>query len=118
MINPNELRIGNRLIRTKRDGTESIIEVTWMDLRDIYRDPDGFNNKHKPIPLTEEVLKAWGFTKEVFGFKHWNLDLYFHLDGEFFESDQLPMFIFLKHLHNLQNIYLDLTGEELKQINK
>ena len=69
--------------------------------------------KCEPIPLTEDVFLSLGFTQEKQGYKHWNLDLYFHEDGEWCESDQLPLFIFLKYVHQLQNLYFALTGDEL-----
>jgi hypothetical protein len=107
----NELRIGNWIKLEK-----NVYQVEMNDSCGVVGiDKIGLVRLEKcePIPLTEEWLSKFGFTNEKQGYKHWNLDLYFHKDGEWFESDQLPMFIFLQYVHQLQNLYFASTGAEL-----
>ncbi|MFK2514386.1 hypothetical protein ACIXSV_07395 [Bacteroides fragilis] len=69
----------------------------------------------EPIPLTEELLLKSGFTKEYYG-------RYLHNDGV--DDDKLFASINsaeyplsrtpIEYLHQLQNIYLDLSGKELE----
>ena len=77
------------------------------------------------IPLTEELLLKCGFTKEYYGFSCDIMELSY---GRFLCNDDtdkdnlfLPINnaeytiskVSLKYLHQLQNIYYDLTGNEL-----
>jgi len=140
MIKANELRIGNRLLyHINEDGIEwEVCTVDWHDLKWISQDQEGFNKKHKPIPLTEEVLKAWGFesNKEFMYTKNFNaVELYNECIEFFFEPNEEVCItlrqmesdnhnemshVFIRkimYLHNLQNLYFALTGDELKPIN-
>lgn len=71
----------------------------------------------KPIPLTEEILLKCGFRKSKSGmylFDKFSFDL---SDFEFgVESDYYYLTISenLKYLHQLQNLYFALTGQELE----
>ena len=61
----------------------------------------------KPIPLTEEWLLKFGFresNKYLFKYK---LGLKKRGDNYFYDN------ISIKHVHQLQNLYFALTGEEL-----
>jgi len=79
----------------------------------------------KPIPLTEEILLKCGFQingkyyrskyiqdsiKLIYDFNQ--RILYFKYKGEFSPMIQIPRAI--ESLHELQNLYHDLTGEELE----
>jgi hypothetical protein len=109
-----EIRIGN-LVKA-RGGVEY---VTY-----IYPEHIG-TPKHlklpltlvKPIPLTEEWLLKFGFKK------NYKLGLYYkgghaidiHREGnaEFYTGEYGGWFVFIEHVHQLQNLYFALTGEEL-----
>lgn len=79
----------------------------------------------EPIALTEELLLKSGFTKEYYGFCN-DIELsygrYLHNDGV--DDDKLFASINsaeyplsrtpIEYLHQLQNIYLDLSGKELE----
>ena len=123
----NELRIGNFV------ATEGIdfVEVSKIDadFGICYKIPQEFGQFYpykevEPIPLTEEWLMNLGFKK----YTYWrpnNLD-YYHSDlkefciisgqvrlytddpYEFFKIPQNIQFV-----HQLQNLYFALTGEEL-----
>ena len=80
------------------------------------------------IPLTEEILLKFGFN-EVEGerwcdmheeFEECNyyylsmFKIYYNPETDIFEDDSLYHFnVNLKYVHQLQNIYFALTGEEL-----
>jgi hypothetical protein len=108
----NELRIGNFINCVFSTRHCEVVEITTDDLKlkNGYAD----YSQIEPIPLTEEWLLKFGFEINVDGyFNHWNFDLHLYLDGDVFESNDLPMYIYLKHVHQLQNLYFALTGEEL-----
>ena len=111
----NELRIGNYYkvgnVVAKVDW-ETIYELTKQSLNTIH---------FHPIPLTEEILLKCGFENKIEDestsfFKYIN-----PLNGfttiEVCLSDSCVwldlMQINIKHLHQLQNLYFALTGEEL-----
>ena len=113
----NELRIGNYFLRNNIASQvhPSIIE-------------DVFNGKSniKPIPLTEEWLLKFGFIKAKFSSEYWshyslingwNVALSHHTEessgvnkGLVYWGDN---YVELKYVHQLQNLYFALTGEEL-----
>lgn len=138
MIKENELRIGSRLLyHVNEDGIEwDICTIDWQDLKWISEDPEGFNNKHKPVPLTEEWLLKFGFVKNTYPNLHWfkcidNGDKFSIVEHRQYYSNKHLSFYFncgglnnyssidlqLINLHHLQTLYFALTGEELKPIN-
>ena len=126
-----ELRIGNLLNHfwIDKDGTpHNVIRITGIMKQFIILDdnrlPEYLNlheNECEPIPLTEEWLVKFGFEKSkqpngtiFYGqrsvffriTKHPNRDDIFHLFGYEFT-------VVLEYVHQLQNLYFALTGEEL-----
>lgn len=71
----------------------------------------------KPIPLTEEWLVKFGFEKlEDVGFKHDNVDFVLYgSEGEysFCTNEGWDINDRIKYVHQLQNLFFALTGEEL-----
>lgn len=71
----------------------------------------------KPIPITEDWLLKFGFTEGKYGYslslEHQTL--WVKLDGETAIADgfELIRLTKCKHVHQLQNLYHALTGEEL-----
>lgn len=120
MIQANELRIGNWVIYhsdedmfTAIDGTD----IVTMESKIEYAE------KHSPIPLTPEILEKCGFEN-----KSKTTDYYFEsnycaiiLGGSmkklypsvYGEFGLEPYGEEIKSLHQLQNLYFALTGEEL-----
>jgi hypothetical protein len=116
----NELRIGNWLYSgiTKED-----FIIDGYDILNIDEGDD--DGKTKPIKLTEEWLVKFGFEKRItvghsvqyFIGKNpvthdWLFDILW-LEGystPFYRNG----FHKIKHVHQLQNLYFALTGEELK----
>lgn len=129
MIQANELRIGNIIMRCgidydsggnrfrDREGDESII-VRCEEISMIYKGSDIF----EPIPLTEEWLIKLGL-KDRYSDEAWSWcdcpggpwDNY----TEIIESDDKTGYIYmrdykhLRYVHQLQNLYFALTGQEL-----
>jgi len=116
----NELRIGNWVHSGITD------EDFIVESHDIVNISMGFDNgKVQPIELTEEWLVKFGFKKRItighsvqyFIGKNpvthdWLFDLLW-LEGystPFYRNG----FHKIKHVHQLQNLYFALTGEELK----
>ena len=108
----NELRIGNWVLACS-GGIETKVGMIAV----------GIEFTFKPIPLTEEWLVKFGFEKkyQTFEFKGLNIDgtvVHFSFDKWCSEYDiencdfiEIPAEC--KHVHQLQNLYFALTGEEL-----
>ena len=121
-----QLRVGNLLYykNTKDVAKVELIHNNHFDCRDEYGSftPNG---NYEPIPLTEEILLKLGFefNKKYYHSKYikylikliYDFDqriLYFKYKGEFSPMIQIPKTI--EYLHELQNLYHALTGQELK----
>ena len=109
----SELRINNYLYN---DGV--VVKIDARTIFDIW-DDKGLKN-YKPIPLTEEWLLKFGFNGECESF---------HMEGitieEVSDGGKWVVYMFdeyhavecslaiVQHVHQLQNLYFALTGEEL-----
>lgn len=114
MIKANELRIGNWIYY---NGKLSKIDLT--DFRDILEDNYEINY-YKPIFLTEEILLKCGFENKgiddnwiIFRFKSIRI-CKTEMLGFIFNFDNGEEYVKVKYLHQLQNLYLCLCGEELE----
>jgi hypothetical protein len=117
----NELRIGNIVLRKEflHSNLENCrfdkIVVTHNDINACHI----YNRHFEPIPLTEEWLLKFGFEKTM----SWtyaknlvgNLKLVYYLGEKGWSIGFKPYSDFpnLKYVHQLQNLYFALTGEEL-----
>jgi len=124
----NELRLGN-LAKTKdKDllevrGIESDNVTYYVINRDRYPLPEGW--KAEPIPLTEEWLLKFGYKhfQSEHIYSEWALVIDGILKYKIFQSSYTGVETFtfpnsnkpvtLKHVHQLQNLYFALTGNEL-----
>ena len=102
-----ELRIGNLI--SKKGRIEKIHSVSRQDARDY--------SKIEPIHLTEELLLKFGFDEKqahdgIFGFEKDNF-WYINEHQIRFNHGWIILDIKLKYVHQLQNLYFALTGEEL-----
>ena len=123
----NELRIGN-WVEQPNDGVTRVTAI----LNDLQiKTETGYVDKYcRPIPLTEEWLLRFGFEKDTYASTN-RWILYNHDEGEvLFEISGSDSYgwvrIFtttngiedtdthFKHVHQLQNLYFALTGEELQ----
>ncbi|MBD9177599.1 MAG: hypothetical protein EGP82_00200 [Odoribacter splanchnicus] len=125
MINPKELRLGNYIYAELVDcprrivisaissggvseygslaeptNPQSTYERKWISIDDL-----------KPIPLTEEILLKSGFEKHKFGIVTYYHPL-FELDNNF-RIKGIDYNRKIEYLHELQNIFYDLTGNEI-----
>ena len=76
---------------------------------------DGFGIDHaynfEPIPLTEEWLLRFWFEQKTSSFVIYPVSIKRQTKNAFFYS---PTSLHLKYVHQLQNLYFALTGEELE----
>ncbi len=104
-----ELRIGNWVMYSSK------IQVNENKIRECVDHPDRF----EPIPLTEEWLLKFGFINDID--EDWRNDIlrlnadWNNEEGWFFyvNYNGLRPSEHIKHVHQLQNLYFALTGEEL-----
>lgn len=114
MVNANELRLGNWI---SYNGKYYEVDEIWFDLDEGAYYTQDFNiNFISPIPLTEELLLKCGFERNKtykryfyngISISKYEGEKYFVFDGWRFRA------IDIKYLHQLQNLYFILTGEEL-----
>jgi hypothetical protein len=127
----NDLRIGNIVLHITNEGDAKQAIIAWHHLRWLTDDPNKFSLHYKPIPLTEDVLIKLSFKKVansekweqdgiVWGKEYLQLnkwyknayDAYFMIPGfnpASVSFNSRP----IKYVHQLQNLYYSLTGEEL-----
>jgi hypothetical protein len=115
----NELRIGNYY-----DYNGQVIKVTPNTILGLWKTD---RTLVQSIPITEEWLKRFGFIKSPAGnsiylpMPELKAEIHFELfrsslvcvlycsTGSFIPND-------IKYVHQLQNLYFALTGEELKEL--
>jgi len=111
-MNARELRIGNLVYP---DSTGDIVEITADDFQDT--------SFLEPIQLTEEWLVKFGFEKidHIGGYSFWStkrkknsrhsgITIY----SSYTTIGNNSMVKHCEHVHQLQNLYFALTGEEVK----
>jgi hypothetical protein len=112
----SELRIGNYFKHSLFEDYLEIQSISESGLCSAKEVNGGFEIEHtNPIPLTEEWLLKFGFeTNDV---RYWQISAFrLHINryGEWiFKVETFEQEI--KYVHQLQNLYFDLVGEELKQ---
>lgn len=129
MIYPEELRIGNKLnYFIDESGQWVQTTIDWQDLKWISEDFAGFNDKHKGIILTDEILLNNGFSRSMMSGRllyFFNLEddhnyIYFskdltilHIVSTAPDGTQTATNVDCQYFHTLQNIILSLTGDIL-----
>lgn len=125
----NELRIGN-LARDKVSKTElKVVGLTENNVVSYVIDRSKFPLANgwaiEPLPLTEEWLLQFGFEKQHKELSHLsplNLPETFNLPNSPFSYSQGKLIlttgtgdfcVYIEYVHQLQNLYFALTGEEL-----
>ena len=106
-MDSRELRTGNWLI----DPVGREFQMNWVDFMSS-KDKNDF----KPIPLTEEWLIKFGFSRDGSYWSHRHLNILTVEKiggGEMLMTPNRKYALELKHVHQLQNLYFALTGEEL-----
>lgn len=110
-----ELRFGNLI-----DKYGKAIKVDWGILQKL----ENGSVIYKPIPLTEEWLLKWGFVNTKSGYefimhsKRARLSVILRPDGIGMVGISGPFGLYdsihYKYVHQLQNLYFALVGEELQ----
>ena len=125
----HDLKCGNTLNYQTSEGEILPTVIYWQDLKWLTEDPKGFNLVHSPIPLTEDWLLKFGFERKdsstcvqwwngINEITHdWLVDLIWLKEPERIGAPNFPFYRNGKHtiyyVHQLQNLYFALTGEEL-----
>lgn len=122
----NELRIGNLLMYNSPVSlTSEMIELNIYHLSDILGETvlscSDRKNAYEPIPISEEWLLNFGFDfQEPYHWFHNKIQPIF-ITKSFLESDTFLVkttfgdkLTSLKFVHDLQNFYFSITGEELE----
>ena len=111
-----ELRIGNLVYRKK-----TVIEVDIVILSSICTLENQNIELYKPIPITEEWLQKFGFVRlgnqeTWFGRALWNKGVFAIMHGYGTTNGQRTRYNTTEfdYIHQLQNLYFALIGEELK----
>jgi hypothetical protein len=124
MIKANELRIGNKV-----DYYGNIVTINYINDTDVgFSDYVPFDypllDEINPVPITEDRLVRFGFkrdTKYDWELKVNGVIFYGMVDNR--QYDYLNSIFILNlpdskinihHIHQLQNLYYALTGEEMK----
>lgn len=104
-MNSNELRIGN-LVMLKDKGIYRIANGHDIEKIEDWDDTDYCTG----VPITKEILLQLGFTKcSCNGYKVDSV-FKFHLYDDFQHKHAN---IYLKYVHQVQNLFFGLTGHEL-----
>jgi hypothetical protein len=136
MINVKELRIGNLIechVIDNVDGTDEWVDnyvnyddIGWLSLQKN-------DERYRPKVLTEEMLvkfgciehenRYWDFLHDSSIYGNVFETLVYNLDDQSFivsSCDQCGYVVPCKYVHQLQNLYFALTGEELeiKEVSK
>ena len=122
-MNENELRIGNHV--SDIIDLENFLTVVRIDDGIITCGNEDFKHTYlseqlKPIPLTPEVLRGCGFIHEIVNDDN-GLDgdsiykkgkiVFMHTEHDWYWDNDFPA---IKYLHQLQNLFYSLVGEELE----
>lgn len=114
-----ELRISNiveYLIRDEMDAKKEWWEPSQIDAQDILwlsQNPD--DEDYRPMTLTEEWLVRFGFEKSPIGWFTMpigSLTIYVDMAAKTVMFSNIVLTNF-QHIHRLQNLIFDFTGEEL-----
>ena len=106
-----DLRIGNLVLRkdlfdNKQKFKETI--VCHNAITACYTNNDNF----QPIPLTEEWLLKFGLKSELNGYYYID-DFVISLDGYVYFGIEEKYIRSIEFVHDLQNLYYAIKGEEL-----
>jgi len=117
MINAKEVRIGNWVMHDKGNGFQEIMLACAEDICLVQNHPEKFET----IPLTEEWLTKFGFNRTTYNDPA--LDIESDFNAEIYYTDDHRLFLHdcdggkigreIQYVHQLQNLYFALTGNEL-----
>lgn len=114
MINPKELRIGNKVFLQNE-----VVTIAELEKAGATFEENGFVAVYDyltPIPLNPEWLQRMSFDQSGEAFELGDLPIDFKIEKEgdylYWNQSELPD-VQIKNVHQLQNLYFALTGEEL-----
>jgi hypothetical protein len=121
----SELRIGNLILYNKCGSFKCKSTVIKVGFETIFNVANKFKNFHyNSIPLTEEWLLKFGFTRHHTDYSNNIIFIKNVPNNTEFEWGVYPNEVgsgiqiqnreLLRYVHQLQNIYFALTGEELE----
>ena len=108
----NELRLGNYVVSNEENclWQKALYEIDRWTLAKILK----YSIKGlEPIPLTEDWLLKFGFEKKYNEYYLGDIIICEEINDFKFGYDFYEDILELKHVHQLQNLYHALTGEEL-----
>ncbi|MFB5624639.1 MAG: hypothetical protein ACE5RP_06995 [Nitrosopumilus sp.] len=114
MIKANELRIGNLVY-----SENSIYTIGGGDLLNLHKYYNSYSKSYNPILLTEEWLFRLGADVnkqiELNDNKHGSID-FSNFDDPYLVNSEFENFPLnkIQYVHQLQNLYFALTGQELE----
>jgi len=111
-IKATDLRVGNILNYDTSEGDTVTAVIDWQDIKWISEDPKGFNLVHSPIPLTEEWLEKFGKYK-VSGYPYKFMIGFIKIRNGIYFFKYYNLEVDLPFVHNIQNLYHALSGQEL-----
>lgn len=115
MLDIRELRIGNWI-----NDSHCVVGI-YLDMIETTEDAEMLLECIEPVPLTEEWLLTFGFVENN-GFFSSNLSTDYYVDyciksntWELYLAEYTGIFMLdITYVHQLQNLYFALTGEELE----
>jgi hypothetical protein len=119
MIDIKELRIGNWVKHGEQNVKVNDLPYLVDDNKDGYLINEIWADEYEPIPLTPEILEKCGFElikKPKYKLGHKYKIKYSKKNGSLFQVNMGGKFLIIaniRFLHQLQNLYFALTGEEL-----
>lgn len=111
MINPQEIRLKN-WVNKRYGGEYSEYAMRGVDILCLEDPQSNSGDTYMPIPITAEILEKCGFKKDIYGWHKLNGFGFFFYDTGI-KGTYFGITIPSQSLHQLQNIYYALTGEEL-----
>jgi hypothetical protein len=114
-LEAKSLRLGNYVLTYLSDNADGIEQVTINTLRVMMENPTK-KTIYEPIPLTEEWLIKFGYQGN--SIRIGEMQIIFDEDyGNYYLGDEqeigLNPDLEIKYVHQLQNLFKALTGEEL-----
>lgn len=114
MIKAKDLRIGN-YVNNYYKGIE-VVSVGLLNLLEQYN-PNEHQQIYSGIPLTEEILLTCGANKiadrtYTIG-NNYQIEITYNHNNYILQIFDEMVYKPFEHLHQLQNLYFALTGEEL-----
>lgn len=118
----SELRLGNlvnwgvNIVPVKSIHTESVLknEVrVYIELNEKLQNYCLDITEIEPIPLTKEWLLKFGFKEHAISYYNLNDIIISYANTGLHEYRVRDVNVIIKYVHQLQNLYFALTGEEL-----